>query len=127
MFIAYGLGVLRTEWSRRSSGLVALVPIVAQALALGATVIARAFRSRSLSLNSCRWAEVCVAADSLGAFFLVVIGVGAIPAALYGAGYTAVYEDGRASLRLLGMMFNLFLLTMSLVTLADNVLTFLLM
>ena len=34
--------------------------------------------------------------DSLGAFFLVVIGVGAIPAALYGAGYTAVYEDGRA-------------------------------
>ena len=54
--------------------------------------------------------------DSLGAFFLVVIGIGAIPAALYGAGYTAAYEDGRASLRLLGMMFNLFLLTMSLVT-----------
>jgi hydrogenase-4 component B len=65
--------------------------------------------------------------DELGAFFLVVIGVGAIPAALYGAGYTAAYNDGRASLPLLGAMFNLFLLTMSLVTLADNVLTFLLM
>ena len=63
--------------------------------------------------------------DPLGAFFLLLIGIGAIPAALYGVGYSAEYEHGRASLRLLGVMFNLFLLTMSLVTLADNVLTFL--
>jgi hydrogenase-4 component B len=63
--------------------------------------------------------------DPLGAFFLVLIGLVAIPAAIYGAGYSAAYEDGRASLRLLGVMLNLFLLTMSLVTLADNVLTFL--
>jgi formate hydrogenlyase subunit 3/multisubunit Na+/H+ antiporter MnhD subunit len=46
---------------------------------------------------------------------------------VYGSGYSATYEDGRASLHVLGVMFNLFLLTMSLVTLADNVLTFLLM
>ena len=65
--------------------------------------------------------------DPLGAFFLIVIGAGAIPSAIYGASYTKVYEDGRASLRLLGVMFNLFLLAMSLVTLADNVFTFLLM
>ncbi len=65
--------------------------------------------------------------DPLGAFFLVLIGLGAIPAAIYGAGYSAAYEDGRASLQLLGVAFNLFLFTMSLVTLADNVLTFLLM
>jgi hydrogenase-4 component B len=65
--------------------------------------------------------------DGLSAFFLILIGVGAIPAALYGAGYSKVYEDGRASLRLLGAMLNLFLLSMSLVTLADNALTFLLM
>jgi len=65
--------------------------------------------------------------DPLGAFFLALIGLGAIPAAIYGAGYSEVYEDGRASLRLLGVMLNLFLLTMSLVTLADNILTFLLM
>jgi hydrogenase-4 component B len=64
--------------------------------------------------------------DALGAFFLVLIGVGTLPAALYGAGYTAAYE-GRYSLRWLGAMLNLFLLTMSLVVLADNVLTFLLM
>jgi hydrogenase-4 component B len=65
--------------------------------------------------------------DLLGAFFLILIGLGAIPAAIYGAGYSAAYEGGRASLRTMGVMFNLFLLTMSLVTLADNVLTFLLM
>src|SRR5574341_1025447 len=65
--------------------------------------------------------------DGLGAFFLILIGLGAIPAAIYGAGYSKVYEDGRASLRQLGVMFNLFLLAMSLVTMADNALTFLLM
>ncbi len=65
--------------------------------------------------------------DPLGAFFLILIGLGAIPAVIYGAGYSAVYEDGSASLRMLGAMLNLFLLTMSFVTLADNVLTFLIM
>jgi len=65
--------------------------------------------------------------DSLGAFFLVLIGLGAVPSAIYGMGYSAAYEDGSASLRLLGAALNLFLLTMSLVTLADNALTFLLM
>ena len=64
--------------------------------------------------------------DALGGFFLGLVGLVAIPCGLYGAGYTEAYE-GRYSLRLLGAMFNLFLLTMSLVTCADNVLTFLLM
>src|SRR6266481_4357304 len=65
--------------------------------------------------------------DPLGAFFLILIGLVAIPAAIYGAGYSAACEDGGASLRILGVMFNLWLLTMSLVPLANNVLTFLLM
>jgi hydrogenase-4 component B len=64
--------------------------------------------------------------DALGAFFVALIGLGAAPAALYGAGYTAAYA-GRYSLRWLGAMLNLFLLTMTLVVLADNVLTFLLL
>jgi hydrogenase-4 component B len=133
MFIAYGLGALAALVSGRKSlgrGLVALGAIAGASagLALGATVIATGVPftlivPELLPLGG----GLALRLDSLGAFFLVVIGVGAIPAALYGASYTAVYEDGRASLRLLGMMFNLFLLTMSLVTLADNVLTFLLM
>ena len=65
--------------------------------------------------------------DSLGAFFLILIGVGAVPASIYGYGYSEAYADGKASLPLLGVALNLFLLTMSLVTFADNVLTFLLM
>jgi hydrogenase-4 component B len=63
--------------------------------------------------------------DALGAFFLLVIGVGAIPATIYGVGYSAVYT-GRYSLRLLGAMLNLLLLSLSLQVLADNALTFLL-
>ncbi|HXJ81849.1 MAG TPA: hydrogenase 4 subunit B [Candidatus Methylomirabilis sp.] len=62
--------------------------------------------------------------DALGAFFLAVISLVAIPAALYGTTYSEGYE-GRRSLSLLGVMVNLFLLTMSLVPLADNVVTFL--
>src|SRR5262245_18649711 len=65
--------------------------------------------------------------DGLSAFFLILIGLGAIPAAIYGVGYSKAYEGGRASLRMLGAMFNLFLLSMSLVTMADNVITFILM
>src|SRR5262245_34431336 len=65
--------------------------------------------------------------DGLGAFFLLLIGLGAIPAAIYGAGYSKAYEDGRASPMQLGVMLNLFLLSMSLVAMADNALTFLLM
>ncbi|HSE02907.1 MAG TPA: hydrogenase 4 subunit B [Methylomirabilota bacterium] len=64
--------------------------------------------------------------DALGAFFLGLVGLVAIPCAIYGVGYSEAYE-GRHSLRLLGAMLNLFLLTMSLVPCAGNVLTFLLM
>ncbi|HEY7436895.1 MAG TPA: hypothetical protein VIE41_17265, partial [Methylomirabilota bacterium] len=52
--------------------------------------------------------------DALGAFFLGLVGLVAIPCAIYGVAYSEAYE-GRCSLRLLGAMLNLFLLTMSLV------------
>jgi formate hydrogenlyase subunit 3/multisubunit Na+/H+ antiporter MnhD subunit len=64
--------------------------------------------------------------DTLGAFFLGLVGLVAIPCGIYGSAYSEAYE-GRYSLRLLGAMLNLFLLTMSLVPCAGNVLTFLLM
>jgi hydrogenase-4 component B len=64
--------------------------------------------------------------DGLGAFFLALVGVVAVPCGIYGAGYSEAYE-GRYSLRFLGAMLNLFLLTMSLVSCAGNILTFLLM
>src|SRR6266545_382968 len=64
--------------------------------------------------------------DTLGALFLALVGLVTIPCSIYGAAYSEAYE-GRYSLRLLGAMLNLFLLTMSLVPCAGNVLTFLLM
>jgi hydrogenase-4 component B len=64
--------------------------------------------------------------DRLGAFFLLVVEIVAVPAALFGGAYSRVYE-GTHSLRLLGSMLNLFLLALSLVPLADNVVTFLLL
>ena len=62
--------------------------------------------------------------DGLSAFFLVVIGLVGAAATVYGAGYSAAYE-GRYSLRLLGAMLNVLLLSLSVQVMADNALTFL--
>lgn len=64
--------------------------------------------------------------DGLGAFFLVVVSLLGLAAGVYGFSYSAVYE-GRYSMRLLGSMLNILLLSLCLQTLADNALTFLLM
>lgn len=63
--------------------------------------------------------------DVLGAFFLALVSIIGLPAAVYGASYTHAY-DGRYSVRFIGLMFNLFLLGMSVVPCAANVLTFVL-
>jgi hydrogenase-4 component B len=62
--------------------------------------------------------------DGLSAFFLVVIGVVGAAVSVYGFGYSAAYE-GRYSLRLLGAMLNVLLLSLSVQVMADNALTFL--
>jgi hydrogenase-4 component B len=62
--------------------------------------------------------------DGLGAFFLILIGVVGVPASIYGFGYSQAYE-GRYSLRMIGAMFNILLLALSLQVMADNALTFL--
>ena len=62
--------------------------------------------------------------DRLGAFFLLVVEIVAVPAALFGGASSRAYERGPA-LRWLGAMLNVFLLAMSLVPLAHNIVTFL--
>jgi hydrogenase-4 component B len=64
--------------------------------------------------------------DGLSGFFLVVIGLVGLAVALYGFGYSAAYE-GRYSLRMVGALLNVLLLSLSLQVLASNALTFLLM
>ncbi len=62
--------------------------------------------------------------DGLSAFFLIVIGVVGAAVSVYGFGYSAAYE-GRYSLRRLGAMLNVLLLSLSVQVMADNALTFL--
>lgn len=62
--------------------------------------------------------------DGLSAFFLVLIGVVGAAVVVYGFAYTAAYE-GRYSLRFLGAMLNVLLLSLSVQVMADNALTFL--
>jgi hydrogenase-4 component B len=62
--------------------------------------------------------------DGLSAFFLIIIGLLGLAVAIYGYGYSASYER-RYSLRTLGAMLNALLLSLSLLVVADNALTFL--
>ena len=68
--------------------------------------------------------EFALRVDGLSAFFLIVVGVVGASATVYGFGYSAAYE-GRYSLRLLGAMLNVLLLSLSVQVMADNALTFL--
>lgn len=62
--------------------------------------------------------------DSLGAFFLVIVGFTGVPASLYGIGYLRNL-DGRIRGRATHAMFNIFLASMCIVPCADNAATFL--
>jgi len=62
--------------------------------------------------------------DRLSAFFILVVGVAAVPSALYAIGYTREYER-RHSIAGMGVSLNLFLASMALVVMARNALTFL--
>ena len=62
--------------------------------------------------------------DSLGAFFLVIVGFTGVPASVYGIGYLRNL-DGRIRSRSTHAMFNAFLASMCIVPCADNAATFL--
>jgi hydrogenase-4 component B len=82
---------------------------------------------QALTLNSTRLLPaggLMLRLDGLGAFFLVIIGLVGLAAAIYGFGYSANYE-GRYSLRMAGATLNLLLLALGLQVMADNALTFL--
>jgi hydrogenase-4 component B len=125
----YGFGALAALTGGRGAvgrGLVALGAGVGSgaSLALGAEAIisgtpftftlARLLPITSFSLRL----------DGLGAFFLVIVGLIGVAAAIYGFGYSANYA-GRYSLRLVGSMLNVLLLALCLQVLAGNALTFL--
>ena len=127
-YLAGGVGALAPlppRWTRAITALGALGGAIA-GLALAADVLVggAVFAAQVPWLLSVGGGLV-VRLDDLGAFFVLLLGLVAVPAVLYGVGYSTAYA-GRYSLRWLGAMLNLFLLAMSLVVLADNVLTFVL-
>jgi hydrogenase-4 component B len=92
--------------------------------ALGASVIISGVPYTAVFVEILPLTGVALRLDGLGAFFLLVIGLVGVAAAIYGFGYSAGYT-GRYSLRLLGAMFNVLLLALSVQVMADNALTFL--
>src|SRR5258708_873808 len=95
-------------------------------LSLGVLVIASGNRLTITSARLLPLTGVALRLDGLGAFFLIVVGLVGCAAAIYAFGYSAQYA-GRYSLRLLGVMFNMLLLALSLQVMADNALTFLIL
>jgi hydrogenase-4 component B len=129
MVCGYILGALAALLSGRAAvgrGLVAAGAAFGSVagLALGVLVIASGIPLTLTSERLLPLTGVALRLDGLGAFFLVVVGLVGCAAAIYAYGYSAQYA-GRYSLRLLGVMFNLLLLALSLQVMADNALTFL--
>ena len=127
MLTAYGTGALAALLLRGAPGR-AVVAAGALAgavsgLALGAvclgTGLAPTFTAAVLPL-----AGFTLRVDGLSAFFLIVIGVVGGAVAVYGFGYSAAYE-GRYSLRLVGAMLNILLLSLTVQVMADDAVTFL--
>jgi hydrogenase-4 component B len=131
MISAYVLGALAALLSGRSAMARALVAAAAAVgsvagLALGALVIASGVPLTFTSSQLLPITGVALRLDGLGGFFLLVVGLVGCAAAIYAFGYSAQYA-GRYSLRLMGAMFNLLLLALSLQVMADNALTFLIL
>jgi hydrogenase-4 component B len=120
-------GALIAPTERRARGLTTAGAIAGGgaglALALLALIREPAFRLEIPQLLAVA-GGISLGLDRMGAFFLLVVEVVAVPAALFGGSYSRAYE-GVHSLRLFGVMLNLFLLALCLVPFADNVVTFL--
>ena len=126
---AAGAGLAVLTASPRGARVVTLLGAIAGCiggLAAAATVIAtgRPVVAQLPGLVSSA-GGIVIGLDLLGALFLTLVSAVGLLAAIYGAGYTAAYE-GRHSLQLFGLMFNGFLLGMSLVACAANIFTFVL-
>jgi hydrogenase-4 component B len=127
MLVAYPLGALAALVTPGAvgRGLVAGCSLVGAlaGLALGAVCLGTG-RVPTLTASLLPLSGLALRVDGLGAVFLIAIGMVGAAVAVYGFGYTAPYQ-GRYSLRMLGAMLNVLLLSLSAQVMADNALTFL--
>ncbi len=125
-YVAGALGALLMGEGVIGRGAVALGAFMGSAagLVLGVSAV---ISGQSFTFASARMLPLTglmLHVDGLSAFFLIVIGLLGVAVAVYGFGYSAAYE-GRYSLRMLGAMLNLLLLSLSVQVVAANALTFL--
>jgi hydrogenase-4 component B len=128
-FACFGAGAVGALVSARSP---TLARVVGHGCALAGAIAALAFGMFGLAGGSLQLSisdllpigGVAFGIDRLGAFFVLVIALGATPAALYAIGYTREYA-GKHSLAGMAFAFNVFVAAMILVPLARNVMTFL--
>jgi len=125
-YVAGALGALLFDRGAVGRGVAALGTAIGSAtgLALGLTAI---LSGEVLTLAPARLLPLTglmLRLDGLSACFLIIIGLIGLAVGLYGFSYSASYE-GRYSLRMLGTMLNVLLLSLSAQVIADNALTFL--
>ena len=124
----YVLGMISAIVLRRAAGRAAVAVFAALGSSLGAaagvSVLASGREVHLAPALSALHPQVQLQADPLGAVFLVLIGLVAVPAALYGFGYSKSYE-GRYSLAALGVVLNALLLFLTLTVTATSPILFL--
>jgi len=129
MFSAYLLGALVALSGGKGNlarGLSALGAVIGSGagFALGVTHLFILHPSSFILSSILPLTGFALRLDGLGAFFLIIVGLVGASASIYGFGYSEAYE-GRYSLRMMGAMLNVLLLTLNLQVMADNALTFL--
>jgi len=125
----YLLGALLPLFLRENRAAGSFVVPAAASLLVVATAIpmiltGSVFRfSSPLSVPS-QAVEFAFYADGISAFFMLIIGLVGFAVSVYSLGYAQGYS-GKQSVRVLALLFNMFLLSMLLVTAADDVFSFL--
>jgi hydrogenase-4 component B len=127
LFLAGSLSPLFFKEGRRSV-LASFCPAIAGSLAailLGASVALSGSTSDfSLPYGPTEQLSLHFHVDGIAAFFMLLIGLVSLAVSIYSIGYSGEYF-GKRSTRGLGFLINLFVLSMLLVTAADNIFSFL--
>ena len=121
----YGVGVLTLLFPHNQQR---LAHWLSNLLAAAGSAVVAAVAASSLffeaHIEALKWGAYSLTCDSWSAVFLLLTGIAGVITSIYALGYAKSYEGSR--LRLLGGMWNLFIMSMVLVLLAGDALSFLL-